>query len=72
MKMEHKVTLMVSVRHVGCGEPCVVMEKAYWTGEASAENARKAILRLKDMGLCEGVLYKVIKSANDNFFVGVF
>ena len=70
--MWHKVTLMVSVRHVGCGEPCVVMEKSFYTGDASADRARDSILRLKGMGLCEGILYKVIQSANGDFFVGVF
>ena len=62
---------MVSVRVRGSDEQSVVMEKSYWTGEASAENARRDVLRLKRMGLCTGEIYKVIQSAIGNFYVGV-
>ncbi len=72
MKMDYKVTLMVSIRVVGSGEQGAVMERSYYTGDASRENARQAILRLKRMGLCTGEVYKVIKSALGDFYVGVF
>ena len=70
--MSNKVTLIVSVRIRGSGKPGVTMEKPYWTKDPSAENARQAILGLRDMGLCEGKIYKVIKSELGNYFVGVF
>lgn len=69
--MQHKVTLMISVRVRGSDEQSVVMEKSYWTGEASAENARQGVLRLKRMGLCTGEIYKVIQTAFNDFYVGV-
>lgn len=62
---------MISVRVRGSDEQSVVMEKSYWTGEASAENARQGVLRLKRMGLCTGEIYKVIQTAFNDFYVGV-
>ena len=70
--MEHKVTLIVMVKIHGSGKPAVTMEKPYWFKTPGADIARQAILDLKDMGLCEGKLYKVVKSDLDNFFVGVY
>lgn len=62
---------MISVRIRGSNEQSVIVEKSYWTGEASAENARQGVLRLKRMGLCTGEIYKVVQSAIGDFYVGV-
>lgn len=70
--MEHKVTLIVMVKVRGSLTSSVTMEKPYWFKTPGAEVARQAILDLRDMGLCEGKIYKVVKSDLDNFFVGVY